>query len=319
MRSIKFVPREEIEDKRWNGCVHYAINGLPYAYTWYLDNVAEFWDGLVWGDYEAVFPLVHQTVGNAKMLYQPALAAELGLFSLKPIDKRLLTEFMEAIPAEYTVWDFNLNSMNLPTIEATQYTPHHSWYINLQPIYSEQQDRYNQTVVDALKKTESLGLRIKQDLKPEIVVEHFKNTTGKALNLPESAYHSMHRIIYQAQHFGVGGGFGIYQDEKLLASTFLLYSRVANLNLLPGLAFESLDNGAYALMDLFIRNGAGSMRILDAGPFQTPAVAELFKNYGGEKLEYFQVTKGELGKVKPHGGFEKAKTNNRPWYMKWFR
>ena len=209
MRSVKFVPREEIEDKRWNGCVHYAINGLPYAYTWYLDNVAEFWDGLVWGDYEAVFPLVHQTVGNAKMLYQPALAAELGLFSLKPIDKRLMTEFMEAIPAEYTVWDFNLNSMNLPTIEATQYTPHHSWYINLQPIYSEQQDRYNQTVVDALKKTESLGLRIKQDLKPEIVVEHFKNTTGKTLNLPESAYHSMHRIIYQAQHFGVGGGFGM--------------------------------------------------------------------------------------------------------------
>lgn len=293
MRSIKFVPREEIEDKRWNGCVHYAINGLPYAYTWYLDNVAEFWDGLVWGDYEAVFPLVHRAQQGAEVLYQPALAAQLGLFSLKPIDKRLMTEFMEAIPAEYTAWDFNLNSMNLPTIDGAKYAPHNSWYINLQPIYSEQQERYSQTVVGALKKTETLGLRIKQDLKPEIVVEHFKNTTGKTLNLPDAAYHSMHRIIYQAQHFGVGSGFGIYKDDTLLAATFLLYSRVANLNLLPGLTADSLDNGAYALIDLFIRNGAGSMRILDAGPFQTPAVAEIFKNYGGETLEYFRVTKGE--------------------------
>lgn len=319
MRTIKFIPREEIEDKRWNGCVHYAINGLPYAYTWYLDNVAEFWDGLVWGDYEAVFPLVHQTVGSTKMLYQPALASQLGLFSLKPIDKRLMTEFMEAIPTEYSVWDFNLNSMNLPTIEAPQYIPLSSTYINLQPVYGEQQERYNKTVVDALKKTETLSLKIKQDLKPEIVVEHFKNTTGKALNLPESAYHSMLRIIYQAQHYGVGGGFGIYHGDKLLASTFLLYSRVANLNLLPGLTADSLDNGAYALIDLFIRNSAGSMRILDAGPFQTPAVTEIFKNYGGEKLEYFKVTKGELGNLKPHGGFQRAKTKNSPWYMKWFR
>jgi len=312
MRSIKFIPREEIDDKRWNGCVHYAINGLPYAYTWYLDNVAEFWDGLVWGDYEAVFPLVHRAQGGAEVLYQPALAAQIGLFSLKPIDKRLMTEFMEAIPSQYSAWDFHLNSMNLPTIEGPLYQPHQSWYLNLQPIYSEQQERYSQTVIDALKKTETLALRIKQDLKPEIVVEHFKNTTGKALNLPEAAYHSMHRIIYQAQHYGVGSGFGIYKDDTLLAATFLLYSRVANLNLLPGLSPESLDNGAYALIDLFIRNGAGSMRILDAGPFQTPAVANIFKDYGGETLEYFQVKKGEMKHETP-------KTDSQPWYMKWFR
>ncbi|CAN5189560.1 hypothetical protein BH09BAC1_BH09BAC1_09010 [soil metagenome] len=309
MRTIKLIPRAEIDDKRWNGCVHYAINGLPYAYTWYLDNVAEFWDGLVWGDYEAVFPLVHQTIAGVRMLYQPKLAAQLGLFSLRPIDKRLMTQFMEAIPSSYTHWDFNLNSMNPKALEGLEYREHSSWYINLQPVYGEQQDKYSAQVIDALKKTEAMGLRIKQDLKPEIVVEHFKQTTGKQLNLPESAYHSMHRIIYQAQHYGVGGGFGIYREEKLLASTFVLYSRVANLVLLPSFTKDSLDNGAYALIDLFIRNGAGSMRILDAGPFQTPAVVEIFKNYGGETLQYLQVVKGEIPD-EPQTGYDKVK--------KWF-
>lgn len=310
MRTIKLIPRQEIDDKRWNGCVHYAINGLPYAYTWYLDNVAEFWNGLVWGDYEAVFPLVYQTQQGAEVLYQPELAAQLGLFSLKPIDKRLMGEFMEAIPARYTYWNFHLNSMNPETLAGVKYQEHDSWYINLQPTYTYQQEKYSPQVIDALKKTETLGLRIKQDLKPEVVVEHFKNTTGKTLNLPEAAYHSMHRIIYQAQHYGVGGGFGIYQGERLLAATFVLYSRVANLNLLPGFAHDSLDNGAYALIDLFIRNSAGSMRILDAGPFQTPAVVEVFKNYGGETLQYFQVRKGDWAALAPPGKFETVK--------KWF-
>lgn len=311
MRTVKLLKREEIEDVRWNGCVHYAINGLPYAYTWYLDNVSEFWDGLVWGDYEAVFPLVYQNVAGLNMLYQPVLAPQLGLFSLKPIDKRLMQEFIQAIPAEYTHWNFNLNSMNLSAGEGINHVEHQSWYINLQPVYGEQQERYSETVIAALKNTADLGLRIKQDLKPEVVVEHFKNTTGKALNLPEAAYHSMHRLIYKAQHYGVGGGFGIYNGEQLVAATFILYSRVANINLLPGLAASSLNNGAYALIDLFIRNAAGSMRILDAGPFQTPAVTELFRNYGGETLQYFQVTKGEI--------IEPAKKAPQPWYMKWFR
>ena len=37
--ELKLMQRDEIDDKRWNGCVHYAFNAIPYAYTWYLDNI----------------------------------------------------------------------------------------------------------------------------------------------------------------------------------------------------------------------------------------------------------------------------------------
>ena len=54
---IELVPYEQIDRKKWDTCIHFAVNGLPYAYTWYLDAVSEYWDGLVYGDYEAVMPL----------------------------------------------------------------------------------------------------------------------------------------------------------------------------------------------------------------------------------------------------------------------
>ena len=41
--QIKLERREEIDDKRWNGCVHFALGAPPYAYTWFLDNVCEEW------------------------------------------------------------------------------------------------------------------------------------------------------------------------------------------------------------------------------------------------------------------------------------
>ena len=62
--DLRLLSREAIEAAKWNGCVHYASNSKIYGYTWYLDNVAEEWMGLVEGDYQSVFPLVF----NQKLL-----------------------------------------------------------------------------------------------------------------------------------------------------------------------------------------------------------------------------------------------------------
>ena len=38
--EIKLIERKDIDHKRWNGCVHFALSATPYAYTWFLDNVS---------------------------------------------------------------------------------------------------------------------------------------------------------------------------------------------------------------------------------------------------------------------------------------
>ena len=55
-------------------------NGFIYGYSFYLDHMAKHWDALVSGDYEAVMPLTWNRKYGIYYLYQPFLAAQLGVF-----------------------------------------------------------------------------------------------------------------------------------------------------------------------------------------------------------------------------------------------
>lgn len=100
--NIRRISREDIDDKKWNGCVHYASNGNPYGYTWHLDAISEVWEGLVEGDYESVFPLVwNEKLRLAKQLYQPFFAQQLGIYSINMLSAKRIESFLKAIPSEY--------------------------------------------------------------------------------------------------------------------------------------------------------------------------------------------------------------------------
>ena len=51
---IKFVLHKDVDTDKWDECIKKSVNALPYAFSWYLDIVAEYWDALVLNDYEAV-------------------------------------------------------------------------------------------------------------------------------------------------------------------------------------------------------------------------------------------------------------------------
>ena len=58
MNNIRFLRRSEIDLDKWDDTIAKATHSLPYAFSWYLDAVAEHWDALVMDDYKAVMPLV---------------------------------------------------------------------------------------------------------------------------------------------------------------------------------------------------------------------------------------------------------------------
>ena len=111
--DIRLVKQEDIDKVKWNSCVHYANNGNIFGYKWYLDHVAKDWDGLVEGDYESVFPLVwRKGLWGGRVLYQPDLMRELGIYTINaPSSKRIKT-FLAAIPSEYKQIDIVLNEQN---------------------------------------------------------------------------------------------------------------------------------------------------------------------------------------------------------------
>ena len=85
MQEIKYISYAEIDKQKWDSCIQHAVNGLIYAYSWYLDAMAENWDALVLGDYETVMPLTWNKKYGVHYLYQPYFCASLGIFSRKEI------------------------------------------------------------------------------------------------------------------------------------------------------------------------------------------------------------------------------------------
>ena len=68
--KITYVKRDDIDTAKWDSCIARSVNGIVYAYSWYLDIVAENWDALIGDDYQAVFPLPHNVKYGISYIYQ---------------------------------------------------------------------------------------------------------------------------------------------------------------------------------------------------------------------------------------------------------
>ncbi len=94
---IRYIKYEDIDKDQWDDCISHSFNGNIYAYSWYLDVVAEQWDALIENDYERVFPLTWKKQFGVKFLYQPFFTQQLGVFSKNILTVKNVEEFIKAI------------------------------------------------------------------------------------------------------------------------------------------------------------------------------------------------------------------------------
>ena len=100
--QIHYVKRHELHAAKWDDCISRSVNGLIYAYSFYLDAMAGDWDALVMNDYEAVIPLPWRRKWRISYLYQPFLTAQLGVFG-NHLSVQTVTAFLQAVPEKFRV------------------------------------------------------------------------------------------------------------------------------------------------------------------------------------------------------------------------
>lgn len=106
---IRYLTHIEIDKSKWDQCIDKAANKLIYAYSTYLDAMADQWDAIVMGDYEIVMPLTWRNKFGIKYLYQPAFVQQLGLFSNRAIDNTIVEAFLELAYSKFQFAEINLN------------------------------------------------------------------------------------------------------------------------------------------------------------------------------------------------------------------
>lgn len=289
---IRYIRNNEIDREKWDNCILNSINGIAYAYSWYLDIVHEGWDALVEGDYERVMPLPLKTKYGTTYLFQPFFAQQLGVFSVSKINMAIVENFIKAIPSQVKVIDLNFNHFNVLDGEKYNIVENTNYLLDLISDHSKLASAYSTNIKRNLKKAVKSNLSISKGVVPEDIITLFRNNRGATLSKwNDDVYQVLSRLMYRAIHKGMGTSYGVYTEyNELCASAFFISTHSNHIFLFSGTNALARSNGAMSfLIDNVIRNNSQDTRILDFEGSNDANLARFYKGFGAKKANYSQL------------------------------
>lgn len=295
--EISFLHREEINDVKWDDCVNRAFNSLVYGYTWYLDEVAEEWCGLILGDYVAVMPLPYKKKWGFTYIYQPFFCQQLGVFSNAEIKSDIVNAFFAHIPTHISYVDIQVNIYSKPTgsdIKLGQRTNHH---LPLIPTYEKIASNYNDNTRRNLKKAREAKLQILENAEPSSIIKLYRENYGaKTPEVKEEDYKRLNRLVNSCLRMGVLNAWAAFDEHNTLCGGALFINDHKNVYYLLGGANQNgKDIGAmHALFDGFIQAHAGQNLMLDFEGSEIEGIARFYRGLGAKPVYYYHVQQNRL-------------------------
>ncbi len=300
--SIQYLTRREIDTIKWDSCIDAASNGLIYAYSFYLDHMARNWDALVFNDYEAVMPLTWNRKFGIRYLYQPFLAAQLGVFG-QHIHGELVDRFIHAIPSSFRLVEISLNSANHPGSSKRSYRQRSNYVLPLNKPYEALYQNYNENIRRNIKKALQAGCKAEKAFDAEKVIElamaQMKSHDKQSANNVDrfrKLYHYLHKK-------NIATTYGISLNNELLASSVFFFSHHRAYYILVGNHSNGRTLGAsHALVDAFIKDHADTNLFLDFEGSDLRNLASFYSSFGAA-----------------HETYPALRINRLPFYLRWMK
>jgi len=286
---INYLTYDQIDKKKWDDCVEASFNGMVYAKSWYLDIVAEKWEGLVEEDYERVFPLACGKKMGIHYLYQPAFTQQLGVFSKKNLSEQVVIEFLKAIPDRFRFAEINLNTFNNLTTLKKGLQPWKNFELDLIKSYEKLKKSYSTNLKRNLKKAAEYRMQLIKNTKPEEIIRIFRENKGREmLHLKDDDYMKLSRLIYTGIYRGVITTYGVYTPTNdLCAGAVFLKSKKKVIFLFSGLTATGKEYNAMAfLIDSFIQEHVRTHLTLDFEGSNRPGLARFYQSFGAQEISY---------------------------------
>ena len=281
---IKFVLHKDVDTDKWDECIKKSVNALPYAFSWYLDIVAEYWDALVLNDYEAVFPLPSKQKFSIKYSFTPFWVQQLGLFSKTCSGLERINDFVKAIPSEYRFVEMNMNyNAQVKELDWIQLKENNNFLLMLNKPYSEQKLLYSKNLKRNLKKASSSHLQLFKNDAPKSLIQLFKADRGQLIkHFTDLDYRNLESIMHVAIHKHCGQLWMAYDEgNRPLAGMFLLFGPTRIILLFTGNSKEGKDRGAMPfLIDAFVKESAISSLAFDFECSKDENLDRFYKSFG---------------------------------------
>ena len=279
---IQYVSRKLLDEKKYDFCIENSIQSRVYAFSWYLDIVADHWDVLVLNDYEALMPLPWKQKLGLKYITQPYFCQQLGIFSLTTISEETQLEFIKKIPSKFLKVSLALNSQNA--------------------IISEKNSRKNLFLLllnshEALFKNFSKGRKhaIKVAEKNQLIVAETSIQSlidiQKKLHQYEFSEEKLEKLSKQLLQQQKGKVLGIFKDDVLLGGALFVFSKNRVVYLFSAFTYQGREyQAASFLINYQIKNNENSYFIFDFEGGNIPNIGKFYRSFGAEE-ECFCVYK----------------------------
>ena len=297
--EIRYLRREEVDVMKWDNCIDQAQNGLIYAYSFYLDQMALHWDALVLGDYTAVMPLTWNKKFGVYYLYQPAFTASLGIFG-NELNHQIVDTFLKSVPSKFRLMEISLNPGNLfkdgplDTILRTNYI------LNLNQPYDSLYLGYRENIRRNVKKAQQLQLRYENEIPLDSVLVLSKQQMQKVSRVKTIDYQNFAKLFQVLRSRQKAISCGVYLSDRLVSSAVYFFSHGRAYYILVGNHPDGKTVGAsHFLIDRFIADHAGTSLTLD------------FEGSDIQNLAFFYGSFGATVETYPF-----IKSNNLPWWVR---
>lgn len=300
--KIQYVKHNQIDFGKWDDCIGKSLNGIVYAYSWYLDIVVGEWDALVIDDYKVVFPLVKNRKFGINYLYQPFFTQQLGAFSSGKIDNETLNLLIQTIPTCFKYQDINLNTFNRLDSNKLKIYERVTYQLDLVQPFFTLSSCYNENTRRNISKAIAMGISVKRSLDIDEFIDFQKRNL--AISLPEKAFESLRRIIQYSFEKKLGEIYASYTDDNILcASAFFIKSNGKVIYLSAASNEIGKKNKAmFALVDSFINGYSESLLTLDFEGSNIESLARFYGSFGAKPSTYQRIV-----------------VNNLPWFLKFLK
>lgn len=284
---IRFLKRNQLDIKLYDACIQKSNSAKIYAYSWYLDCVADNWDALVLNNYEAVMPLPWKRKYFIKYIYPPAWTQQLGIFTNKAISENVVNDFMNAIPRKFKKITIQFNSKNKNNLLKLE--ERNNFILPLNFSKKELIDQFNNNRKRDLNKAKATSLKMEKEINKSVFLDFYLNE-DKNYTLTLNQIDTLNNLL-NCNNSSVNI-WGIRDKKQLVAGLVWLKDQDRITYLLPIATSEAKNKGLPTLLVAeLINQFSESNMILDFEGSMINGVADFYKSFGAVKEVYYTLLK----------------------------
>jgi hypothetical protein len=291
---IKYIRSQDLDIVKYNDCIENSIQSRIYAFSWYLDIVADNWGVLVQDDYKAVMPIPWKKKYGIKYVYPPFWLLELGVFSLD--ENQDINSFLEVLYCDFKFIELRLNTKN-KFLKSDFLINKQFQYLDLKIGYESILKGYNRNRKREIIKANKHHLIENWNDNPEKLITIFKaNIAERVKGVSDKDYNTLLNIMQLSIQKRVGELLTIYDtNDKLLAAAFFLKHKNKVTQLVCASDVSNRKNGVHAFFnDRAIFKYQPHFSVYNFGGSSMKNIANYYTSFGATTEEYQQIKYNNL-------------------------